>query len=232
RWRSGSRSPGSPLRTCDRVPCGGWPCVSVSKIGDGEYTRSARTKQGATGSERIKNREGADGRRLSVARGKLEGAAFGDVRVGELITDPDEVLLAVDEGLDDLGVEVLPGLGQDHVARLVVREGHLVGALRREGVVDVGQRDDAGAEGDLLSAQRAVLAVDLDRRIAAAVPLLVVEAGDHLADREDRLAVDHLAGHAEGAGADLRVVLHLLELFGRELVGLLEDVVADADLAQ
>src|SRR5205814_7864168 len=45
---------------------------------------------------------------LSIPRRELERAAVGDVGVGELAADADELLLAVDEGLDHLGIEVLP----------------------------------------------------------------------------------------------------------------------------
>ena len=62
------------------------------------------------------------------------------------------------------------------------------------------------------------------RRVALAVVALVVvqHAGDDLLDLLDVL---------EDPGADLRVLLHLLELFGRQLAGLLQHGFGHADLA-
>src|SRR5262245_53092388 len=177
-------------------------------------------------------RAGIEAGLYAIASGELERLARGHRGVRELLADPDEVLLPAEEGLHDLGIEVLPRLRDDHLARRLVGEGHLVRPFRRERVVDVGQRHDARAERDLLAPQGPVLAADVDGGIARAVPLLVVVVGDHLADREDALAVDHLAGHVQRVGADDRVLLHLLELVRRQLVGLLEDVVADPDLPE
>src|SRR5207247_5193333 len=98
-----------------------------------------------------------------------------------------------DERRDHAGIEVLAGLGLDRGQAALGRPGLFVRTLRGEGVVHVGDRDDACGEGDLI----ARLAI----RIAGAIPALVVlprdraTRGEELRVTEHRLAVDAVLLH-------------------------------------
>src|ERR1019366_10123326 len=87
-----------------------------------------------------------------------------------------------------------------------------------ESVEDVGDRDEATNERDLIAREPV--------RIALAVAALVVGERNLLAE------LQHARARAgEDLGPDRRVRLHHLELVGRQLARLQEDRVRDADLA-
>ena len=116
------------------------------------------------------------------------------------------------------GVEVPAALGGDLGERVVDRPRVLVGARRGQRVEHVADRADAADERDVLAGEAG--------RVAAAVPALVVGAGDDLAHLHERRA---RAG--EQVGADRRVALHDLPLGVGERARLAEDRVGDRDLA-
>ena len=117
------------------------------------------------------------------------------------------------------GSNCVPDAGAQLAGRVLDAPGLLVGALVHEDVEDVGDVDEPRLERDRL-AREAV-------GIAAAVPALVVRAGDPLRDAEHlRLAV------GEHARAEHRVRLDDLELLVGELAGLEQDRVRDRDLAE
>ena len=140
----------------------------------------------------------------------------------ELVPNAAELSLERAEGGHDVGVEVLPAALPDHPARLLVAERGSVAALRRQRVVEVGERDDACREGD----GRATEAVG----VAAAVPPLVVRPRHldaHSQELVGRMAFEHLG---ERVGAERAVPLHLAELLRGQLSGLQQDGVGNADL--
>ena len=109
-----------------------------------------------------------------------------------------------------LGIEVVHGL---------LRGPHgLVGTFRRQGIVGIGDGDDAGRQRDLL-AREAV-------RIAVAVVFFMVVEGDDGAHLQvfGRAVLEDLI-------ADAAMGLHDLHFIGGEPAGFEQDLVGDADLA-
>ena len=115
-----------------------------------------------------------------------------------------------------LRVERPPGLLPEQQQRGLVRHRLVIRPLRRERVEVVDDREDAGAQRDVVAPQ--------PLRIALAVPALVVAQDE----RRDRVGERH---GADDLGADLRVNADLLELFLRERARLREDVLGHGQLA-
>ena len=117
---------------------------------------------------------------------------------------------------DELGIELRARAALDLADRDLVLERAAIGAVGGHRVVGVGDRDDAADERDVLAREPA--------RIAAAVePLVVAPAAvDQAVQARHRL---------EDALALLGVLAEDGDLLGRQLAGLVEHVVADADLA-
>ena len=145
---------------------------------------------------------------------------------GKAVHRAPEVRLHVDDGAErgeqfeervDHGrvVHRAAALDQD-VGGLGLRHGRAVGAVGRQRVVAIDDRQDARAHRDAFAAQPA--------RVTGAVPVFVVRAHD----RHDR--VGKLDGR-EDVRAHVHVQLHRLELGGRELPGLVEDVFRHRQLA-
>ena len=151
------------------------------------------------------------------------GAGGGLLLVGEELADAVGLVLDGDEGVDGVGVELRAGVLAQVGHGRVVGPGLLVGATRRQGVVAVGDREDAGRERNALSRQAA--------GVAAAVPALVVTPGDVEAHGQEALLGRRLHHAADGLGPDGRVLLHDLPLALVEAAGLQQDRVGDADLA-
>ena len=122
----------------------------------------------------------------------------------------------LDERVGELGVELGARAALDLADRDLVAERAAVRAVRGHRVVGVGDRDDAADQRDVLTRQAA--------RVAAAVePLVVAPAAvDQAVQARHRL---------EDALALLGVLAEHRDLLGRQLAGLVEHVVADADLA-
>ena len=123
--------------------------------------------------------------------GRLQfGGHFG-TRLGKSL----EVCLAFQERVDHLGIEVTAAAFEDDGSGFFVRHGFFVGTTRAQGVVHVGDGDDAGGEGDAVAAPAV--------GVAAAVPFFVVAAGDFAGQLEEvvfaQLAADGFeAGVADG----------------------------------
>src|SRR5581483_6009766 len=149
--------------------------------------------------------------RERAERASLAGdeAAGGGFELPELL-DLDQ------EDRDDLGVELRRHAALELAAGDLVRQRLSIGAVRRHRVVRVGDGDDAADERDAVAHQ--------PLRVARAVPGLVVAiaAGDDVAHERDRLQDPPPLG---------RVRAEHGQLLGRQLAGLVQLVVADADLA-
>ncbi len=121
------------------------------------------------------------------------------------------------EGADDGGVKAAGGAKEHAFAGGFFGDGGAVGALGGEDVVDVGDGEDASAEGDFFAAQSG--------RVAAAVPSFVV-----VEDGFDVEGVDVAAD--EDARADDGVTFDGAAFFVGEGVGFEEDVVANPGFAE
>ncbi len=122
-----------------------------------------------------------------------------------------------DERLDDLRVELRPGVSAQLGNRLVLRQRLAVRPVGRHRVVGVAGGDDPRQRRDLLAAEPV--------GVARAVVALVAGADD-LADLAEQ-AADAVQ---EPLALD-RVALDDLELLGRERAGLVDDLVRDSELA-
>ena len=114
------------------------------------------------------------------------------------------------------GIERAAGFLLQQQQRGLVRHRLVVRAIRRERVEVVHDRQDAGAERDVIALQ--------PLRIALAIPSLVVAEDE----RRHRVRERH---RADDLGADLRVNANLLELFLGERTRLREDVLGHGQLA-
>ena len=124
------------------------------------------------------------------------------------------------ERRDHVGVELRARAGADLARRVLDAPRLLVGPLVDEHVEHVGDRARAAPTSGIASPREPV-------RVAAAVPALVVRAGDPLGHLE------HLgAAVLEHARAEHRVGLDDLELLRLEPPGLEQDRVRDGDLAE
>ena len=112
----------------------------------------------------------------------------------------------------------------DDVVGFLVGEGGLIDAFAGDRIEDIGQGHQAGGHRDGIAGQGI--------GVAAAVPFLVVVAGDLLGDGEefDRLFCIGF-GLGDGVAAQFGMGLHDFEFFRAQLAGLLQDVVGNADLA-
>src|SRR2546427_12277277 len=90
-----------------------------------------------------------------------------------------------------------------------VRIGCLVRAFACQGVVNVGNGDDAASQRDLMPGEPA--------RIAASVPALVVCGGDVARDLKKARFGKTLESRIEGVGAQNGVPFHYLEFARRQL---------------
>src|SRR3954471_6025165 len=125
------------------------------------------------------------------------------------------LLREAQEGLHDPVVELRAGAAEQLRSGLLGRDGRLVDAAVRHGLVRVRDGEDPALERDLVAGQA--------ERVAAAVGALVV--GEH--PRADVLEV----GAGQDARAHLGVLAHLGHLVHLERAGLAEDRVGHADLA-
>ena len=123
---------------------------------------------------------------------------------------------SVNENADQLGVELGAGAAFEFGEGLLCGACFFVRAFGSDGVVGVGDADDAGAERNV----RAGEAVG----IAGAVEELVMVKDDLLDAAED-------AERLEDFCAEVDVGLHRLPLIGVERAALIEDGFGDADLA-
>ncbi len=156
------------------------------------------------------------GRHVTRSGGEFEG--FFDLAGGL-----DEGFFECDEGVHDGGVEVFAGAFDDDGAGDVVGERVFVDAFAGEGVVDVGEGDDAAAEGDGVGGEAC--------GIAGAVPAFVVGGGDVVGHLEEAGAGVLKEGGFEGLCAERRVGLHDGVLAVAEAAGFEEDAVGDGDFA-
>ena len=122
----------------------------------------------------------------------------------------------VDEPLHDPRVERLAALLPEQPDRGVEAHGLVVRTLRHQRVEIVDDRQDAGAEGNLLGLEPG--------GVALAVPAFVVAQDERRHGIGERHAADDF-------GAHLRVNSDLLEFFLRERPGLREDVLRHGELA-
>ena len=121
-----------------------------------------------------------------------------------------------DEHVDDRRVVHGAAAFEEDRDRGLVRHARSIRAVRGQRIEAVHDRQDACADGYVRSPEPV--------GISRAVPVLVVVPHD----RDDRIReVDR----REDLGADRRVQLHLLELGGRQLARLVEDVLGHRDLA-
>lgn len=133
-----------------------------------------------------------------------------------------KVALDLHKAFQQDGVEGTALAVQDHVHSLPVGVRLFVAALTGQRVVDVRQRNDLRFDGDLVPFQPV--------RVAAAVPPLVVPAGNAVSRLEQRLGVEvlQLAQHLRADGG---VGLDDLELLLGQAAGFVQDLLVDGDLA-
>lgn len=112
---------------------------------------------------------------------------------------------------------------QDHLDRLLVRDGILVHANARQRIVHVGHRNHLCGDGDIV----ALKAVG----ITLAVPALVVSTRNLVRIFHKRIAGVMAAQLMQHVGADRGMRLHNLELLGREAPGLVENRIVNRHLA-
>src|SRR5689334_21380663 len=89
---------------------------------------------------------------------------------GEFPADLDESLFARDERVDNVRVEMFARTVDDDGPSHIMTVGILIGALRAQGIVNIGQRDNSAAQRNIGSRQPA--------RISAAVPAFVMGRRD------------------------------------------------------
>src|SRR5258705_12232079 len=135
----------------------------------------------------------------------------------EFTRDAAKILLAPPQCLHDAGIELCARTAPNLTDGVVPRGSRSIGALARDRIEGVGDREHPRAEGDLRSRQRV--------RVAAAIPPLVMRANYSQAFAlEQRHVTEHLF-------AEHRVHLHEPAFRNRERCRLEQDVVGDADLA-
>ena len=134
-------------------------------------------------------------------------------------------LVAGDERVDDIGIEMRPAAGDDHVAGLLWRQRVLVGAGFHERVVDIHHGQQPAGQGDRRAPQAS--------RVARTVPPLVVRIDDLLGNPQHVGVADarELLRVEDAVVAEGRMRLHLGVFGVREIPGFVQHVVGDADLA-
>ena len=170
---------------------------------------------------------------LVLVAQQLQGVDLpGALRRGQLQIPGNNVLRAADQ-LRELAPHVLEALqepggegpalpGQDHVHRLLIGVGGLIGAVRGQGVKGIRKAHHLGAEGDLVPPE--------PLGVAPAVPALVVVAADMVGVAEVVLVrraaevFQHPAA-AEGMG------LHDLELLRSQGLVFIQDGVRNGNLS-
>src|SRR5439155_6729262 len=131
----------------------------------------------------------------------------------EAAADLAQRALARAERVDDRGIELAAGLGEDLLAGRLPRAALAVRPVARHRVERVGDREDPRGERDLLAAEPV--------RVAVTVPALVVRADDEEPlPLQERDAAEHLL-------AENRVRLHQPPLLRRQRPRLLEHAVRD-----
>ena len=95
---------------------------------------------------------------------------------------PFEVILDLHKAFQQNGVECAALAVQDHLDGLFVRIGPLVAALTGQGIVDIRQRDDLRFDGNFVLFQAV--------RIAAAIPALMMPAGNAVGGLQQRFGVE------------------------------------------
>src|SRR5262249_44375149 len=115
--------------------------------------------------------------------------------------------LDLQKGLHELWIEVLSGFVANDVHAPGVGETVFVDPFGGEGVVDIGNGHDPGGQGNLFAFQT--------RRIARAVPPLVVRGGDLARRPQEIRRSQPTFNFAQALFADPRVLLHAEPLFGR-----------------
>ena len=113
--------------------------------------------------------------------------------------------------------------GEYEGADFVEGPGAFVGAAAGEGVVDVGNGHQAGADVDLVAFETL--------GIAGTVPALVVLEDDDACEAEEGVVAESLFGPSQRFGAVVDVSFHFVEFLVGQGAFLEEDVVAHADLA-
>ena len=113
---------------------------------------------------------------------------------------------------------MLPRLGLDERAGLLGGPGFFVGALAGEGVKHIGNRHDACCQRNGLAHQAL--------GVATAVPFFVVAQRHFMRQGQHAATV-----RANDFSADFRVAAHHVPFLGRELAGLLQDGVGNANFA-
>src|SRR5262249_40160229 len=186
------------------------PCatatVTTASAGGGSQRASTRAAQAASSTTRAAR--SPNGRPPSRRPGSGMGARSGVDRL-VLTRDPHQ---SRHEAL----IECAPGLLNEELDRLRVWERVTVRAGGRQGIVHIGDRDDARTERNRGASQPV--------GIAATVPPLVMVPNDHRPRREEFEGRHDL-------GADHRVTTHQLPLVGVEPPGLSEHPLRNADLA-
>ena len=142
--------------------------------------------------------------------GEAEGIADFFVEV-----HPDSVGMR-QEDLDYAGVELFAGVAFDFCASGGNRERFAIRAIGNHGVESVGDRENSGADGNLLAAEAA--------RIAGAVEAFLVRQHDFCRFLEEGNAFQH-------GETDFAVLAHHVTLFGGQGTGLAQDAIWNAHLA-
>ena len=111
------------------------------------------------------------------------------------------------KGVHDHGVEMPAALTLDHFPRSGDRHGGLVGTLGCEGIVHIGQGQDACRQRDFHAAQT--------RRVSGAIESFVVVEGDDGRHPQKTRIGGLRDGLFQNVGTDDCVLLHALKLIGR-----------------
>ncbi len=144
--------------------------------------------------------------------------------IGVTKGDIDEAFEVLRKGIDDIRVEMPPAFALDDAPRIRGRQRRLVDAVADQCIEDVGERHQAGRNGNIVAGKAG--------RVAAAIPLFVVVERDLLGDGEkiDTL-LGILLGLLDGLVAEPCMGFHDDPFLGRQLARLEQDVVGNTDLA-
>ncbi len=115
-----------------------------------------------------------------------------------------------------------PAIG-NYAQGLFMREGFLVGPFRSQGIIYIGNRHDAGRQGDGFILECF--------RITRTIPFLVVAIGNLPAQGQEGLDLCLGLDVHDGITSDARVALYGFELVGIQLAWLEQDGIREPHLA-